>query len=105
MTARPLILAEVGSTEASGDKAAWFLRGLKRVMPKLPHVRAVVWWADDGDYRGDFGVDSSPAALRALGAAIAAPRYRASREQLVATPTKLGRSPHHRRGMGRHRRP
>jgi mannan endo-1,4-beta-mannosidase len=109
LTPRPLMLAEVASTEAGGHKATWLSRALRRSLPRMPHIRAIVWWADPADRRGDFGVDSSPGALQALRAGIAAPRYAVGREGLLATPPLLvfphrgrkGGHPHHRRGRAR----
>jgi Glycosyl hydrolase family 26/LexA-binding, inner membrane-associated putative hydrolase len=84
ITSRPLMLAEVGSTEEGGDKAAWLSRALRRAIPRMPHIRAIVWWADRGDYRGNFGVDSSSAALDALRTALARPEYDGSRTLLLS---------------------
>lgn len=100
MTPRPLILAEVASTEEGGHKAAWLSRALRRVVPRLSHIRAIVWWADDGDYRGNFGVDSSASALSALRAAMALPRYESNRDLLLATPERLRTPPRRHRRLG-----
>jgi membrane-bound metal-dependent hydrolase YbcI (DUF457 family) len=95
ITHRPLILAEVGSTEAGGSKARWLSRGLRRGLPRMPHIRALVWWADGSDYRGNFAVDSSGTALHALRVALGRPEFSADRTQFLATPERL--SPGRRR--------
>lgn len=100
LTPRPLILAEVASTEAGGHKAAWLSHALRRSLPRMPHIRAIVWWADPTDRRGDFGIDSSPGALQALRAGIATARYAAGRESLLATPSLLPPPHFAHRGKG-----
>lgn len=102
LTPRPLILAEVASTEAGGYKAAWLAGALSRAIPRMPHIRAIVWWADPTDHRGDFSVDSSSSALEALRTGVAAPRYGANRELLLATPSLLPHA-HWRHGHRHHR--
>jgi mannan endo-1,4-beta-mannosidase len=99
ITPRPLIIAEVGSTESGGHKAVWLSRALRRSLPRMPDIRALVWWADATDYRGNFGVDSSPAALGALRSAMALPRYRSSRALFLKTPRNVRTA--HRRPGGR----
>jgi len=91
LTRRPLILAEVGSSEDGGDKAAWLARALSASIPKMTHIRAIVWWADGSDYRGNFAVDSSPAALSALRRATARSEYHSDRQRLLGTPRHLAR--------------
>jgi len=60
---KPIMLTEVGSAEAGGDKAAW-VAGLAAELPRrYPEVKAVVWFSKD-----EWKVDSSPAALDAFSA-------------------------------------
>jgi Glycosyl hydrolase family 26 len=88
LTRRPLMIAETGSDEDGGDKAAWITSALGREAPRFPHLRAVVWF--DSEASGaDFRVASSPGSLRAFRTALAAPAYGATREQLLATPSRL----------------
>lgn len=94
LSRRPAMLAEVGSGEEGGSKSSWLWNGLRRAMPRFPHIRALVWWSVD-DPRGDFRVDSSPAALESLRTATASPRYRSSRSRLLAL------SWHHARHRGK----
>ena len=75
LTTKPLMLAELGSAEAGGDKAAWITQGFLSDLPdRYPRVRAVVWynWAKETNWR----IDSSVGALAAWQTVVAAPRYR-----------------------------
>jgi beta-mannanase len=75
LTTKPLMLAELGSAEAGGDKAAWITQGFLSDLPaRYPRVAAVVWynWEKETNWR----IDSSAAALAAWQAVAAAPRYR-----------------------------
>lgn len=70
---KPIMIAEIGSNEAGGSKAAWLRRTLGSQLPRLKRVRAVVWFdATDGS---DFRIDSSTASLTAFREAISAPLY------------------------------
>jgi membrane-bound metal-dependent hydrolase YbcI (DUF457 family) len=89
ITSRPIIVAETGSAEEGGLKAAWLSQGLRRAMPRFPHIRALVWWSVH-DYRGDFSVGSSSPALDVLREVNAMPRYQSSRDLLLATPPRVG---------------
>lgn len=72
MSRKPILIAEIGSNEAGGDKAAWVRRTLHQ-LPRLKRVRAVVWFdATDGS---DFRIDSSAGALAAFRQGISAPIY------------------------------
>lgn len=56
ISSRPMIVSETGSSESGGDKAAWVASTLRREIPRLPRIRAVVWFNDefedgDGSYR------------------------------------------------------
>ena len=88
LTSRPLIIAETGSSEDGGSKAAWIARALDRVLPRMGHVKALLWWSAD-DWRGDFRVDSSPGALDSLRLGLQRPAYQVDRQRLLATPRLL----------------
>jgi hypothetical protein len=94
ISSRPMIVAETGSNESGGDKAAWISSALRREIPNFGRIRAVVWFDDvinEGEEEGalDARVNSSPASLRAFRSAIASPVYSLSRSQLLATPAEL----------------
>jgi len=88
MTDKPMMIVETGSWEHGGDKAAWVRDALEEEIPRYSHIRAFLWWSVD-DSRGDLRVDSSPAALRAARTGLASPYYGATREELLATPSRL----------------
>jgi hypothetical protein len=82
---RPLMIAETGSDEDGGDKAAWITSALAEEAPRFPRIRALVWY--DGETpRGNFRVASSPEALQALRAGLRSPVYAGTREELLAAP-------------------
>lgn len=67
LTQKPLMIAETGSSEVGGDKAAWIRKGLARLPEDLPEVRAVIWFNKDELSVGiDWRVNSSHAALKAF---------------------------------------
>jgi hypothetical protein len=99
MTSRPIVIAETGSQERGGSKAAWVTNALRRAIPRLTHIRAIVWWSVK-DPRGDLRVDSSSAALDALRAALSATKYQSNRGLFLGTPPRLRARP-----FARDRRP
>jgi hypothetical protein len=86
-TSKPIVIAETGSGQTGGDKAAWVRSALSRELPYFSRVRAVVWY--NAFDRSDFRVDSSPSALQAFRRGIADPQYAGTRRQLLATPARL----------------
>lgn len=88
LTDKPVMIAETGSTEETGNKAEWVASALEREAPRFPHLRAIVWF-DGETSRGDFRVDSSPAALAAFRKGLGSPTYDVTRGQLLATPAAL----------------
>lgn len=88
VTSKPLILAETGSGETGGSKSAWISTMLDKVIPRMSHVMAVVFWSVD-DHRGDIRVDSSSGALAALRHALRSPLYRSSRSSVNRAPKRL----------------
>jgi hypothetical protein len=100
LTSRPMIVGETGSSESGGDKAAWVSSALRREIPKLPRIRAVVWFdapfGDTGENAGeelDARINSSHSSLQAFRRAIDSPRYGLTRAQLLATPANFARGP------------
>ena len=88
LTSRPIVIAEAGSSAEGGNKPAWVSNALNRAIPRMGHIRAVIWW-DEDDPRGDFRVNSSAAALAAFRRGIRRSRYRSSRRRLLMTPSYL----------------
>jgi len=74
MTAKPLMIAEIGAAEQGGDKAAWIRQGLLTEVPqRLPRVRALIWFDVKRDI--DYRVNSSSAALAAFHMVTQSPLY------------------------------
>ncbi len=74
MTDKPIMIAEMASAEAGGDKAAWIRDGfLEGVPSRLPKVEAVVWF--NSDKEADWRVDSSVRALEAYRDVATSPLY------------------------------
>ena len=74
MTKKPFLIAEISAGEVGGDKARWIERTFAKDLPRLPRVRAVVWFNARHDW-AEFAVDSSRASLRAFRKGVADPRY------------------------------
>jgi hypothetical protein len=91
-TSKPLMIAETGSVEGAGTaKAVWISRALKRALPRYPHIRALVWFSDVHPSGTDWRIETSPAALSALGRVLQTPRFEVPRGFLFATPPWLRR--------------
>jgi beta-mannanase len=60
---KPLILPEVGCTEATGAKGTWISSALDSEIYQFPRVQALVWF--DVDKEQDWQLHSSPSALSA----------------------------------------
>jgi hypothetical protein len=74
LSSKPVILSEMGSGEAGGNKAAWIREGFLKAIPdEFPRVAAVVWF--DYDKEEDWRVNSSPEALAAFREVVADPLY------------------------------
>ena len=84
---KPIMIAELGSSENGGSKAAWIRDALQVRLPQsFPSVKAVVWWNrwDDGL---DWPIQSSPSARIAFAESIASPYFAAGRfSSLAASP-------------------
>jgi hypothetical protein len=87
-TDKPMVIAETGSGQTGGDKAAWVTSALTRELANFERVRAVVWY--NAVDRADFRIDSSPSALQAFRRGIASPLYGGTRAQILATPRRFG---------------
>ncbi len=75
---KPVCIAEFGSVEQGGDKAAWFAQTYQQVQNTYPFVRAAVYY-DAIDrmpgYTQDWRITSSAASLRAFRRAVAPPYF------------------------------
>jgi hypothetical protein len=85
-----MIVAETGSSQSGGDKAAWVSSALREEIPRFSRIRAVVWFSDPvGDV--DFRINSSSASLQAFRSGIASRRYGLTRSALLSTPSNPDR--------------
>jgi beta-mannanase len=76
LTDKPVMLAEVGSTEEGGDKAKWITRGLLSDIPEhFPNIRAVIWFNERKPEDPDWRIDTSPTALDAFRRVASSSRY------------------------------
>jgi beta-mannanase len=81
LTSRPLMIAEIGSVEAGGDKAAWMRQAFLTDIPqRFQRIRAVVWFNEDRSPEGeaDFRINTSLASLQQFSEIARAPFYRGS---------------------------
>jgi hypothetical protein len=83
MTHKPFMIAETAASEVGGDKRAWIESTFRRELPRMPRVRAVVWF-NGHDKWADWNVASSSRALKAFRAVVADPRYGAGPGDLMA---------------------
>jgi len=63
--AKPMMIAEVGSSEYGGDKAAWIRDALAKVPTAYPQVRALLWF-DKFDDNMDWPIETSSTATSAF---------------------------------------
>jgi mannan endo-1,4-beta-mannosidase len=85
ISSRPMILAEVGCGERGGDKARWVSAALRKQIPRMGRVHALVWWSKN-DSRGDLRINSSGSALRALRRSARLALYGSGRHSLLGPP-------------------
>ena len=71
---KPMLIAEVASSEQGGSKPAWIAEMFSELPTAFPAIRGVMWF--DYFYDGnDWWLESSTAAQEAFAAAVADPRY------------------------------
>lgn len=88
MSPRPIMIPEFGTYGSARRKAIWVKRTLNRAVPKMRHIRALVWWSDIHGAE-DLRIHTVGPALRVLRAAFDTPRYNASRRNLLSVPARL----------------
>jgi Glycosyl hydrolase family 26 len=72
---KPMLIAEIGSTEDGGSKAAWITGLLRNLSGRYPLVRGLAWFEKYGS-GFDWPIETSTASRRAFADAIASPLYR-----------------------------
>jgi hypothetical protein len=71
---KPMILAELGSNSAGGNKAAWITNMFKRLKTDYRRVRGIIWF-DVVDRNIDWPLETSPSAAAAFGKGVRPARY------------------------------
>jgi hypothetical protein len=67
LTAKPVMIAETGSSELGGDKATWITNGFAQILTDMPEVEAVTWFNGfDTKWQVDWRVDSSTNSIDAF---------------------------------------
>lgn len=72
LSAKPLVIGEVASTELGGDKAAWVSDFFARLVAH-PEITSFTWF--NYDKETDWRVESSSQSLAAFAAGVANQRY------------------------------
>jgi beta-mannanase len=72
---KPMMIAEVGSSEIGGDKAAWIRDALTKIPADYPQVRAMLWF-DKFDDGMDWPIETSTAATSAFAEGVSQPVYK-----------------------------
>ncbi len=75
LTDKPMMINEVGSHEAPGDKARWITSAFLAELPaQFPRVRVVIWYQENRET--DWRYNSSPATFAAFREVAHSPLYR-----------------------------
>ncbi len=72
---KPMLIGEVGSTEAGGSKAAWIAEALSAIPTAYPKVRGMLWF-DKFDDGMDWPIETSSAATEAFAGGVGDPAFR-----------------------------
>ena len=86
LTSKPMMIAETGSGEQGGSKAAWIRSMFGYELPRFTRLRALVWFNGSGDTGADFRFDSSRDAAVAFRQGLSSPTYAANVASLFSTP-------------------
>jgi endoglucanase len=81
LSAKPVLLAEVGSTEVGGSKADWITSALGNELVRFPRVRALIWF--DVNKEQPWNLNSSAGSLSAWLSASAQPQFEATADTLA----------------------
>jgi Glycosyl hydrolase family 26 len=74
---KPMILAELGSNSAGGNKGAWIQNMFKQFRKNYRKVRAIIWF-DVADRGIDWPLETNPGALSAFATGVQQPAYHAN---------------------------
>lgn len=79
LSQKPIMIAETGSVEPGGSKAAWITDAMLTQLPQnFPRVRAFVWFNENRAGEADWRIESSAGALAAYAQAAANPNFRST---------------------------
>ena len=74
LSSRPVMIAEISSSETGGSKAAWIREGFLRTIPsQFPRIAAVIWFSRIQE--DDWRIDSSAASLEAYREVVSSSLY------------------------------
>ncbi len=82
LSSKPMMIAETGSGQIGGSKAAWISNMFGRELPRFALVRALVWFNGLGDNGTDFRFNSSPSSAAAFRRGLSSPLYAATGSSL-----------------------
>ncbi len=71
---KPMVIAEVGSSEYGGSKSAWIADMLRELPTEFPQIRGVLWF--DKFVDGDWPIETSADATRAFASGIQSAPFR-----------------------------
>jgi mannan endo-1,4-beta-mannosidase len=71
---KPMLIAEVASSESGGSKGAWIEEMFAQIPAAFPKVRGLMWF-DYIDQENDWPIETSPTATAAFAGGISDPRY------------------------------
>jgi glycosyl hydrolase family 26 len=111
LTAKPVMIGEMSSTELGGDKAKWIADAFQSIRSRYPRIAAVTWF--DRVKESDWTINSSSRALAAWRAVVGSPVFGGKSAGTAARVRTNGshhrgraRTPKHRHRRTRgHRRP
>ena len=85
---KPLMIAEMASTEEGGDKATWISDAYLTQLPtNFPKIRAVVWFNENKET--DWSIESSQAAQSAFANALASSLYASNEFARISSPIPI----------------
>jgi Glycosyl hydrolase family 26 len=71
---KPMLLAEVASSENGGSKSEWISDMFAQLPTEYPEVRGLMWF-DYYDQGNDWPIETSPSATEAFATGVSDPRY------------------------------
>jgi hypothetical protein len=85
---KPMLIGEIGSTEAGGSKAAWIADALARIPEDYPAIRGLLWFDTVADNM-DWPIETSSSASSAFAEGVQDPAYRGNDYAELSAPQVL----------------